>query len=249
MAFAFIGLVCLVFLGNEFHRAHWRLNPPGTLTDKQKEHDRVATRAKRRANVVFAVCVASFLVPLHTSLTLTGTELFIRFALFSPLFFIELVMAILGYPNVVDWRFQMCATAWLLTTSTSATVLCAAALVAEARWICKYKNQRDSKRGGGAPAFMPNPMFRPSVRLEPTSSPHHIQPQPLPRPAVPMVQVVPSVVPTRTVASVPVRLPTMRPPPRIDVHVDLEAPPPPPPALTAPPPRIAGPVLADVAGV
>lgn len=117
-------------------------------------------RNTRICQLVVAASVVTFVLPIHTSQTLTRVELTYRLAIFSALYFCELFVNIIYANNVrlrdnFHWnlRFQLCSTVWVLTVSDGASVVSVAALLSELYWISVWR--RKSAAGSDAGTVVP----------------------------------------------------------------------------------------------
>ncbi len=106
---------------------------PSQLTAEERAVNEGVAGSRARAAGAVAATAAGFWLPLHTSATLTGPELWFRYAAFTPLFFVELVGAVLDGYRPVDWVFQTCVTVWVLGVSPAAFAVWPASLAVAAR--------------------------------------------------------------------------------------------------------------------
>ena len=151
---ALLGLVCLRYMNKMFRLSHLK-------TDSNQQ------TSAYYAWLVFGICAAAFVLPIHTAQELSVQELVTRWGLFSPLYFVELIVSILFEPHTVEWRFQMCATAWVLTVTSSAVVLSVVAFLTEGVWVYRYVHR---ERNTVRVPHKPQP--QPTWSVLPVSHPH-----------------------------------------------------------------------------
>ena len=78
------------------------------LTDTERNTNEDIGRARLRSGLVFAAATAAFVLPIHTSYTLSTTELSVRCIRFSLVYFLELYNSIMWTNSPWhQWRIKV----------------------------------------------------------------------------------------------------------------------------------------------